>query len=67
MTQEEIENRIEICPWTEKERGGYYVCSRYIGTFVPCDGCCSWVVDYPKLKELEARKEKLKDSNQLEE
>lgn len=67
MTQEEIEDRIETCPWREKERGGYHVCRRYLGTSIPCDGRCSWVVDYPKLKDLEARKEKLKDSKQLEE
>ena len=60
MTREEIENRIETCPWREKERGGYHICTRYIRTFVLCDGCCSWVVDYPKLKELETRKEKVK-------
>lgn len=67
MTQEEIEDRIETCPWREKGIGGYYVCIRYFGTPIPCGGRCSWVVDYPKLKDLEARKEKLKDSKQLEE
>ena len=58
MTQEEIEDRIEVCPWREKPRGDYHVCRRYFGTLIPCNGRCSWVVDYPKLKELEARKEK---------
>lgn len=58
MTQEEIEDRIEVCPWREKPRGDYHVCRRYFGALIPCDGRCSWVVDYPKLKELEARKEK---------
>lgn len=69
MTQEEIEERIEACSWREKEIGGFYdyVCRRYFGTPIPCNGRCSWVVDYPKLKELEARKEKLKDSKLLEE
>ena len=57
MTQEEIEDRMEVCPWRERPQGDGYVCTRYKGTFVHCDGRCSWVVDYPKLKELEARKE----------
>lgn len=57
MTQEEIEDRMETCPWRERPRGESYVCARYMGTIVPCDGCCSWVADYPKLKELESRKE----------
>lgn len=57
MTQEEIEDRMEVCPWRERPIGGPHVCTRYTDTFVPCDGACSWVVDYPKLKELEARKE----------
>jgi hypothetical protein len=57
MTKEEIEDRMETCPWRERPRGYGYVCTRYNDTIVPCDGCCSWVADYPKLKELEARKE----------
>jgi hypothetical protein len=56
MTREEINDRIEVCPWRERPIGDPYVCTRFIGAFVPCDGRCSWVVDYPKLKELEARK-----------
>lgn len=57
MAREGIEDRIEECPWMERSRGDGYVCTRYMGTMIPCNGCCSWVVDYPKLKELEARKE----------
>lgn len=49
-------DRMEVCHWRERPIGDPYVCTRFIGTFVPCDGRCSWVVDYPKLKELEARK-----------
>lgn len=60
MTQEEIEERIEACSWREKEIGGFYVCTRYFGTSIPCNGRCSWVVDYPKLKELEEKIERLK-------
>ena len=57
MTQEEITNRIEVCPWRERRQEGPYVCTRYIGTIVTCNGACSWVVDYARLKELETKKE----------
>lgn len=56
MTREEIEDRMEACPWRERPRGNPYVCTRYFGTFVLCDGACSWVADYPKLKNLKAKK-----------
>ena len=58
MTEEEIIDRIETCPWRELPLGGPYICSRYFGATIPCDGRCSWVVDYPKLKELEERVKK---------
>ena len=28
----------------------------YEGKILECKGACSWVVDYPKLKELKAQK-----------
>ena len=63
MTQEEILDRIEACPWRERRREGPYVCSRYIYTNVPCSGSCSWIFDYldypQKIKELEKKKNKL--------
>ncbi len=31
-------------------------CKMYNGTILECKGACSWVVDYPKLKELETKK-----------
>lgn len=55
---EEINDRMEACPWRERQLGDPYACTRFMGTFVPCDGHCSWVVDYLKLKELELRKSK---------
>lgn len=61
MTQEEIEDRMETCPWRERPRGYGYVCTRFYDTIIPCNGCCSWVVDYLKLKELEARMIKKKE------
>ena len=57
MTREEIEDRMEACPWRERPRGEGYVCTRYMGTTVLCDGRCSWVADYSKMKELELKKE----------
>lgn len=56
MTKQEIQDRIEVCPWRERPIGNPYVCTRYLGTTVLCDGACSWVADYPKLKELKAQK-----------
>ena len=53
MTQEEILDRMETCPWRERPIGGPYTCTRYKGTAVLCDGACSWVVDYPKLKAMQ--------------
>lgn len=53
MTQEEIIDRIGVCPWRERRREGTYACTRYIGTIIPCNGACSWVVDYARLKEKE--------------
>ena len=50
MTQEEILDRMEVCPWRERKREGPYVCTRFIDTIIPCYGACSWVVDYPRLK-----------------
>ena len=62
MTREEILDRMEVCPWGERIRGGPYVCARYLYTNVPCGGSCSWVFDYldylPKIKELETKKNK---------
>ena len=53
MTQEEIIDRMGVCPWRERSREGPYACTRYIGTIIPCNGACSWVVDYARLKEKE--------------
>ena len=41
-----MEDRLEVCPWRERRREGPYVCTRFIGTIIPCDGACSWVSDY---------------------
>ena len=56
MTEKEIQDRMEECPWRELQMGNRYDCTRYHDTIVRCDGACSWVVDYPKLKELKAQK-----------
>ena len=46
----DIEKRIKECPFRQ------VACNRYEDTPVICDGRCSWVADYPKLKELKAQK-----------
>ena len=62
MIQEEIDDIMEVCPWRERPQGYPFACTRYIGTYVPCDGCCAWVADYPRLKELENNINKRKQS-----
>jgi len=42
--------RMEECPF---RRVG---CTMYEDKILECNGACSWVVDYPKLKELKAQK-----------
>ena len=59
MAREEIIDRIEACPWRERRREGPYVCARCICNNVPSNGACSWVFDYPKIKEFEKKKIKL--------
>lgn len=56
MTQQEIQDRMEVCPWRERPTGNPYVCTRYFGDTVLCNGACSWVADYPKLKKLKEQK-----------
>jgi len=42
--------RMEECPYRQVG------CTMYEGKILECKGACSWVVDYPKLKELRAQK-----------
>ena len=44
------QKRIKECPFRQ------VACNRHEDTPVLCDGRCSWVADYPKLKELKAQK-----------
>lgn len=44
--------RIEECPFRQVG------CTMYDGHILECKGACSWVVDYPKLKELKLRTNK---------
>ena len=46
----ESEQRMRECPYRQ------VVCTMYEGKILECKGACSWVVDYPKLKELKTRK-----------
>lgn len=47
---DEQKERIDECPYRQVG------CTMYEGKILECRGACSWVVDYPKLKELKARK-----------
>ena len=47
---DEWKERMSECPY---RRVG---CAMYEGKILECKGACSWVVDYPKLKELKAQK-----------
>lgn len=46
----EIEQRMKECPYRQ------VVCTMYESKILECKGACSWVADYPKLKELKAQK-----------
>ena len=47
----DIKQRMEECPYRQ------IGCTMYNGYILKCKGACSWVVDYPKLKQLKAQKE----------
>lgn len=47
---DEQKERISKCPHRQ------VVCTMYEDKILECNGACSWVVDYPKLKELKAQK-----------
>lgn len=46
----DVMQRMEECPYRQVG------CTMYEGKILECNGACSWVVDYPKLKELKAQK-----------
>ena len=46
----DVIQRMEECPYRQVG------CTMYEGKILECNGACSWVVDYPKLKELKAQK-----------
>ena len=52
-----VEKRKQECGYRRLSDNGNYQCERYEGNFGPCDGRCSWIVDYPKLKELKEMKQ----------
>ena len=47
---DEQKERMSECPYRQVG------CTMYEGKILECNGACSWVVDYPKLKELKAQK-----------
>ena len=47
---DEQKERISECPYRQVG------CTMYEGHILECKGACSWVVDYPKLKELKSQK-----------
>lgn len=46
----DVMQRMEECPY---RRVG---CTMYADKILDCNGACSWVVDYPKVKELKVQK-----------
>lgn len=59
-TEDWKEKRKEECPFRQIFDNNLYGCKRYADVVFACDGNCSWVVDYPKLKEIQDRKEQEK-------
>lgn len=49
---DEQKERMSECPYRQVG------CTMYKGNILECNGACSWVVDYPKLKELKTQKGK---------
>lgn len=47
---DEQKERMSECPYRQVG------CTMYEGHVLECTGACSWVVDYPRLKELKAQK-----------
>lgn len=47
---DEQKERMSECPYRQVG------CTMYEDRILECNGACSWVVDYPKLKELKAQK-----------
>lgn len=57
------EKRKKECPFRKADS-----CERYADVISECTGACSWVVDYPKLKEIQDKKkqeQQMPDSTQL--
>lgn len=50
------EKRKEECPFRRNLDNNLYGCERYADVISACTGACSWVVDYPKLKEIQDKK-----------
>lgn len=51
------EKRKEECPFRRNLDNNLYGCERYEGLVSECTGACSWVVDYPQLKEIQDKQE----------
>ena len=47
---DEQKERMSECPYRQVK------CTMYEGKILECNGACSWVVYYPRLKELKAQK-----------
>ena len=65
-TEDWREKRKKECPFRRKLDNNLYGCERYADVFCECNGNCSWVVDYPKLKEIQDRKEQKPSEEQME-
>jgi len=56
------EKRKEECPFRRNLDNNLYGCKRYADVISECTGACSWVVDYPKIKEIQDRQEQKPES-----
>lgn len=56
-TEDWKEKRKKECPFRRNLDNNLYGCERYADVVCACDGNCSWVVDYQKLKEIQDKKE----------
>lgn len=54
-TEDWREKRKKECPFRRNLDNNLYGCKRYADVISECTGACSWVVDYPKIKEIQDR------------
>jgi len=56
LEEDWVGKRKQECWCRRLSANGNYQCEKYEGVLGSCDGQCSWIVDYPKLKGIKKKK-----------